>query len=130
MPPKFRRFRFWCQSVLPLVYDDSLSYYEVLCKVVKYLNDMVDAVNEVPEGLDELEKELEEINEWIANFDSDYLEQIIRDSLIKMIFVEINDAGYFVYYIPEGWEEITFETTGWDVNLELMPDYGHLVLSY
>lgn len=32
------KFRFWCQKVLPLVYDDSLSYYEVLCKVVDYLN--------------------------------------------------------------------------------------------
>ena len=31
-------FRFWCQKVLPLVYDDSLSYYELLCKVVDYLN--------------------------------------------------------------------------------------------
>lgn len=33
-----RPFRFWCQKVLPLVYDDSLSYYELLCKVVDYLN--------------------------------------------------------------------------------------------
>ena len=32
------KFRFWCQKVLPLVYDDSLSYYEVLCKMVDYLN--------------------------------------------------------------------------------------------
>jgi parallel beta-helix repeat protein len=31
-------FEFWCQKVLPLVYDDSLSYYELLCKVVDYLN--------------------------------------------------------------------------------------------
>lgn len=23
-------FRFWCQKVLPLVYDESLSYYELL----------------------------------------------------------------------------------------------------
>ena len=30
-------FRYWCQKVLPLVYDDSLSYYELLCKVVDYL---------------------------------------------------------------------------------------------
>lgn len=34
-------FRFWCQKALPLVYDDSLSYYEVLCKVVSYLNNMM-----------------------------------------------------------------------------------------
>lgn len=35
------QFRFWCQKVLPLVYDDSLSYYELLCKVVNYLNDVI-----------------------------------------------------------------------------------------
>ena len=34
-------FKFWCQKVLPLVYDDSLSYYETLCKVTNYLNDVI-----------------------------------------------------------------------------------------
>ena len=34
-------FRFWCQTVLPLVYDDSLSYYELLNKVVNYLNNLI-----------------------------------------------------------------------------------------
>ena len=38
-------FRFWCQKVLPLVYDDALSYYEVLGKMVQYLNDVIDVVN-------------------------------------------------------------------------------------
>jgi hypothetical protein len=37
-------FRFWCQKVLPLVYDDSLSYYELLCKVVDYLNKAMEDV--------------------------------------------------------------------------------------
>ena len=32
------QFRFWCQKVLPLVYDDSLSYYELLSKIIYYLN--------------------------------------------------------------------------------------------
>ena len=35
---ELRPFRYWCQKVLPLVYDDSLSYMELLCKVVDYLN--------------------------------------------------------------------------------------------
>lgn len=35
---KSEPFKFWCQKVLPLVYDDSLSYYELLCKVVDTLN--------------------------------------------------------------------------------------------
>lgn len=37
-------FRFWCQTVLPLVYDDSLSYYELLNKVVTYLNNTISDV--------------------------------------------------------------------------------------
>lgn len=37
-------FRFWCQKVLPLVYDDSLSYYELLAKVVEYLNNTMSDV--------------------------------------------------------------------------------------
>lgn len=32
-------FRFWCQKTLPLVYDDSLSYYELLCKLAKFVAD-------------------------------------------------------------------------------------------
>ncbi len=37
-------FMMWCQKVLPLVYDESLSYYEVLCKVVDYLNKTMEDV--------------------------------------------------------------------------------------
>lgn len=36
--PNMQPFRFWCQMALPTVLDDSLSYYEVLNKVVKNLN--------------------------------------------------------------------------------------------
>ena len=39
------QLRFWCQKILPLVYDDSLSYYEFLCKVLKKLNEVIDLVN-------------------------------------------------------------------------------------
>ena len=45
-----RYLRFWCQKVLPLVYDDSLSYYELLCKVVAYLNNLTKDVVEVAES--------------------------------------------------------------------------------
>lgn len=38
----------WCQKVLPLVYDESLSYYEVLCKVVEKLNETITATNNIP----------------------------------------------------------------------------------
>lgn len=122
-------FRFWCQKVLPLVYDDSLSYYELLCKVVHYINNLIDTSNEIIQYIDELKAELKVVQDWIDNFDTSYAEQIIREYLATMIFVEISDAGYFVYYIPEGWDDITFNTTGLDIGY-LDHDFGHLVLSY
>lgn len=125
----FKHFHFWCQKVLPLVYDESLSYYEVLCKVVDYLNHMLDDVNNIVQDYDELKKELNEIQKWIQNFSTDYLEKLIAEKIATMIFVEISDTGYIVYYIPETWNDITFNTTGLDVDVK-DKGYGHLVLSY
>lgn len=34
-----------CFKVLPLVYDDSLSYYEVLCKVSAKMNEVIEEIN-------------------------------------------------------------------------------------
>lgn len=39
-------FRFWCQKILPLVYDDSMSYYEVLAKLTAKLNEVIETFNE------------------------------------------------------------------------------------
>lgn len=44
-PKMIRPFYFYAQKVLPLVYDDSLSYYEVLNKVVDKLNEIVSFIN-------------------------------------------------------------------------------------
>jgi len=43
---KIKPLRFYSEKVLPLVYDNSLSYYEVLGKVTKKLNDLIEAFNE------------------------------------------------------------------------------------
>ena len=47
-------FRFWCQKVLPIVYDDSLSYYELLNKVVAYLNNVIADVASVEDNVGQL----------------------------------------------------------------------------
>ena len=59
-------FRFWCQKVLPLVYDESLSYYELLCKVVNYLNEVMKDLDEMSEKVNNLETI---IDEWLDNLD-------------------------------------------------------------
>lgn len=123
-------FRFWCQKVLPLVYDDSLSYYETLCKVVDYLNSVIEQTNNLTDEYLKLRADLTVVQQWIANFNTSYAEQIIADHIATMIFVEISKSGYFIYHIPESWNDIQFNTTGLDIQLALQPQYGHLVLSY
>lgn len=123
-------FRFWCYKVLPLVYDDSLSYYEVLCKAVHYINELIDSDKEIIEDIDKLREELKTVQTWIDNFDTSFIEEVVRKYLATMIFVEITQAGYFVYWIPESWDDITFNTTGLDIVLPQEPEYGHLVLNY
>ena len=44
IPNGYHKFRFWCQKVLPLVYDDSLSYYEVLCKLRNFVNELAERI--------------------------------------------------------------------------------------
>ena len=50
--------------------------------------------------------------------------------MVKCVFFEITNEGYFVAWIPDSWDDIIFNTTGYDINLALQPDFGHLVLSY
>lgn len=72
---------------------------------------------------DEVQKGFEK---WMRENSSD----IIGD-LVNLVIFNITDDGYFVAYIPEGWDQILFGTTGLDTFIpELQPEYGHLVLSY
>lgn len=131
--PKLHHFRFWCQKVLPLVYDNSLSYYEVLCKVVEYINKLIDTDREIFEDIDALQRDMAIVKEWIDNFDDNarnILIEIIEKYIVTMVFFGITDDGYFVAYIPESWDDITFYTTELDIFLPIQPEYGHLVLAY
>ena len=85
-------FRFWCQTVLPSVYDDSLSYYELLNKVVAYLNEM--GVN-----VSALHDALAEYKAWWDSLDIDVAEEVdkrIREDLeptVKRQLDEMVDDG-------------------------------------
>lgn len=42
---EIKTLKYWCHPILPLVYDDSLSYYEVLCKVSNKINEVIETLN-------------------------------------------------------------------------------------
>ena len=61
-------FRYWCQKVLPLVYDDSLSYYELLCKVVDYLNKTMEDVETLHGDVNNLHTAYEELQNYVNDY--------------------------------------------------------------
>ena len=74
--------RFFSQKVLPLVYDDSLSYYEVLSKVTQKLNELITAFND--EVIDMIK---EAVNKFFVSTMYNY-----QTETITIIFEEDDDA--------------------------------------
>lgn len=97
MPP----FRYWAQKILPAVYDDSLSYYELLNKIVQKLNEVIELANasgeqssaamqaliEIRDNLDkfviEAIKSDPEMEERIMAQVTAYIESMIRGTTYK-----------------------------------------------
>lgn len=78
-------FRFYCQKVLPLVYDDSLSYYELLCKVVAYLNTVITNTNGMTEDVSNLHTAFEQLQSYVNTyFDSLDIQKEVDAKLDEM----------------------------------------------
>lgn len=122
-------FRYWVQKVLPLVYDDSLSYYELLNKVVDYLNKMMEDENNLIEDVTSLRNAFVDlqyyVNEYFENLDlSEEVEQKVNElldsgALQEMVdnyftetteFVHRLDQKVNVYNADSGWVELTLES--------------------
>ena len=81
-----RPFKFWCQKVLPLVYDDSLSYYELLNKVVDYLNNVIADVSAVEDNVDALLNAYNQLQDYVNEyFDNLDVQNEIDNKLDAMV---------------------------------------------
>ena len=78
-----------CQKVLPLVYDDSLSYYETLCKVSQKVNVLIDDVNE--------------FMDWATKHEADY------DALVKRVEIVENEIDTFEQEIQAEFDQLKQE---------------------
>lgn len=78
-------FKFWCQTVLPTVYDDSLSYYELLCKVVEYLNTMAENVEVLHDDVEDYKSKFNELKSYVDSyFDNLDVQEEINAKLDEM----------------------------------------------
>ena len=112
--------------------------------IIKHFKEFIDALADLDEWRKEHEKEYQELKKLYDDIVSGNFPPAMYDALhnwvvknaasiigeiVKMVFFEINDDGYFVAYIPESWSQIIFNTTGLDISVPGY-DYGHLVLTY
>lgn len=59
-------FAFWCQKVMPAVLDNSLSFYEVLCKLTAKLNDAIETINGHSELITTMQSEIDALQTLTA----------------------------------------------------------------
>lgn len=130
MLTKDAKLRFWCQKVLPLVYDDSLSYYELLNKVVLHLNQHTEDINQLIDFYVTFAEEVEDVIEQMIE-DGDFNE-IVADTIGSLVAEEYDPTkSYIIFdycifqsklyrangsttgvFDPEKWDE---KTVGYDL---------------
>lgn len=113
--------KFWCQKVLPLVYDDSLSYYEVLCKVSEKINELIENNENLPDYItEEIKQQLSDTNleKIVGSYLTDFVLNVkfppegipasIGDGVtddhdsIQMCIDYANENGGKALYFPDG----------------------------
>ena len=118
-------------------YDSDLGW---LIRTVHSHDETLKALDKWAENTDLSVKELEDFKKALEDGN---LPQGVKDGLyqwaalnmpaliaetIRTVFFTLEN-GYFVAYIPDSWDEITFGTSGYD-DFPVGIDYGHLTLSY
>lgn len=81
--------RFHCYKVIPLVYDESLSYYEQLCKILKSLNESIAAINDLNTAVGDLSGNVTQLNERVTNLES---EMTTFENNVNNTLVHINES--------------------------------------
>jgi len=111
---KLHIFRFWSQKVLPQVYDDALSYYEVLNKVAAFLNECIEKINEL---IDEQEAYEDAMNQAWENFKIEMKDE--WKAYKVLMETTWNDFKQYILDNLDTWEEETRQQVIDNINNEL-----------
>ena len=130
----------WCAGLIPSVYDESLSYYEQIAKVLSVLEEVIKHLGETDANAEELKRLYyslkEQFDEFIDGGFEEYYEALLRawidenapsfvkDMLLTGLFFGLTSDGYFCAYKPSTWEDVQFDTGA----IYGTEEYGRLVL--
>ena len=113
--------------------------------IIKHFNEFIESINSIDGWIEQHEKEFNDLKKIIDDFNNgkftdDFIESLkswivnnVNDLIsyaIKNVWFGLTDSGYFVAYIPDSWNDIIFNTIGYDIDIEDEENYGRLALSY
>lgn len=111
---------------------------KLMCKLIQNLIEGLDANDQQTEknrlAIEELKQLFEEFKEH--GFDTYYKEQVLKwitdninllyQEFATQVYFGLTDDGYFCAYVPESWNDITFDTGA----VFGRSDYGRLILRF
>lgn len=127
--------------VVPKLYYDALSPEQRIKKLCEELHRLCEYANLLGENINLDHKAIEALQEAFQQFiDGEYdqyykdvIYQWIQDNFadlisagIKQVYFGLTDDGYFCAYVPDSWDEITFDTGA----VFGRSDYGRLILRF
>lgn len=137
----------WCDLCIPTIFDDSLSYLQMLGKLKNVVNECVNAIEKLSKDnittngniemlkdkvrfleikIEGIEKgynipdnsiTLQKLASDVLNQIQEYVEESVYNCA-KFVSFGLDEDGYFVAYIPHNWKDIEFDTS----------DNGELIL--
>ncbi len=119
-------------------YDTDLGW---LIKDYKHISALIGALNEWKEETQPTIEEFQQLYDEIMRGDlpeamTDAIHQWLIENagdilpdIVGAVFFGLTQDGYFVAFIPDSWDDITFGTSGLD-DFPAGIDFGHLTLSY
>ena len=112
-------------SAVPMVFDNSMSYYEALCGLWKYIQDnVIDVINNnasVTEGYIEFDKETREMMETLKTYVDNYFDNLdVQEEINNKLDAMVEDGTFQTFvdaYFPKkvDYYHITSESTSDDI---------------
>lgn len=112
---------------LPSEWDSSVSQIEMLQRMLYNINQIIGLMGSFADETNTLDGAFKELTETM---DATVKEVVENYFSMKTVYFGLTSDGYFVAYIPDTWSDIIFNTTEYDIFVELQPEFGHLVLSF
>lgn len=121
-----KNLNYWVQQTLPLVYDDSLTFYELVNKVVSKLNEVIDSQNMLEEYWEEFNKTFNEnLFITVTTILQDWLNNGVFNSILKNYVLE--KWTWSVKYFNAKGDGITDDSDAIIATFNACPEGGTIV---